>query len=77
MSKKNIKCISCGNTTSVEKSYIGVMEKESGYIAVLDADCGVNWLCKDCHIKAKSLAKDLADLLGGKDDVYLYSILNK
>lgn len=77
MNKKTIKCVNCKQKTVVNKSFIGVMEKESNYSAVLDLGCGISWLCSNCSTKAERLAKELIDILGGNADISLSCILKE
>lgn len=75
MSKKIIKCIRCKKETTVNKSFIGAMEKESNYRAVFDLECGIHWLCINCYAEAEKLAKELIDILDGNADIALSCIL--
>lgn len=72
---KTLKCINCEKETLANGYYIGEMEKESNYVAVLDMECSVNWLCSDCSVKAQKLAEELIDMFKGKDYIPLSSII--
>lgn len=72
-----IKCVGCGNKVAVTKSYVAIVEKESGYKGIVDVGCNVNWICPSCYNKVEGLAKQIVKLMNGNSNVVLSRLIEK
>lgn len=74
---KIIKCVGCSSKVAVTKSYLSVVEEESGYKGIVDVRCNVNWICPSCYNKVEGLAKEIVKLMNGNSNVVLSRLIEK
>lgn len=76
--KKSCPCGKTFRSKLYEKgSYnVGALQKESGWLSVFGYAGSLIWLCPDCSVRAKALAKELVGILK-TSDIYFESLTDQ